>query len=39
MDDQMGFDLVGFLLAPFGALLSVILFIVLAPVRLFFPEI
>ncbi len=36
MDNQ--FDLLEFVLAPFGILLNVLISIILAPVRLFFPE-
>ena len=38
MNDTMDFDLIAFLIAPFGALLQAILNILLAPLRLFFPE-
>lgn len=39
MEEQMPFNLLNFLLAPFGALLNVLLTILLAPVRFFFPEV
>ena len=38
MEEQMQTNLLDLLLAPFGALLNVLLTILLAPVRFFFPE-